>query len=92
MAEDGARHVEVDDCAMTQPAAPESCKGYRCDTDKSPLRLCPLHAAAPALVAALEGLLQARVLSEAPSTVHDDMWRRMDKARAALALARGKTK
>ena len=48
-------------------------------------------AAAPELLSALEALVNARVLVEAPAIIHADMWRRMDHARAAIAKAKGES-
>ena len=60
--------------------------------------LCPLHAAAPALLEALEGIVKVNTRIQEPSTFENvDDWivvsrDAFDKARAAIAQAKGESK
>lgn len=55
--------------------------------DRSVVILCPLHKAAPALVAACEGLLDALAAMNAIN--HPELRQDVAAASAALALAKG---
>jgi hypothetical protein len=63
-------------------------QGYMCDS--TIYRLCPLHAAAPALLAALEDLHRV-VRARVPKSM-SDVDAALITARAAIALAKGKDK
>jgi len=56
-------------------------RGYVCDKRNAPVYLCPLHAAAPALLEALEEIVER--------SDRGDWLVPLNQARAAIALARG---
>ena len=64
----------------------------KCYIDGDHLMACPLHAAAPALLEALENLVECiEKLADDGRPIPGYAWKNVDRSRAAIRAAKGET-